>query len=145
MLDGNEAFSNVSEFHVMPIQGEDGAIVGVQVTGVQQGSDSEDGALYTQVFDIQELEDLQGVHQESEEPCANVTDKQAVGQEQGQDVPQETDTTMEEMSVDPQETAEPVQSAAESPVTTENTGMGVDVVDNILVIEGLPKNYSFIL
>ncbi|XP_069606963.1 oocyte zinc finger protein XlCOF28-like isoform X1 [Ranitomeya imitator] len=121
MLDGNEAFSNVSEFHVMPIQGEDGAIVGVQVTGVQQGSDSEDGALYTQVFDIQELEDLQGVHQESEEPCANVTDKQAVGQEQGQDVPQETDTTMEEMSVDPQETAEPVQSAAESPVTTENT------------------------
>ncbi|XP_077109352.1 uncharacterized protein LOC143765974 isoform X2 [Ranitomeya variabilis] len=126
MLDGNEAFSNVSEFHVMPIQGEDGAIVGVQVTGIQQGSDSEDGALYTQVFDIHELEDHQGVrpHQESEEPCANVTDKQAVGQEeQGQDVPQETETTMEEMSVNPQETAEPVQSAAETPVTTENTEM----------------------
>ncbi|XP_073436679.1 uncharacterized protein [Dendrobates tinctorius] len=125
MLDGNEAFSNVSEFHVTPMQGEDGAIVGVQVTGIQQGGDSEDGAMYTQVFDIRELEDFRGdpPHQESEEPCANVTDEQAVGQEQGQDVPQETDTTMEEMNIDPQEIAEPVQSAAETPVTTENTEM----------------------
>ncbi|XP_073538797.1 uncharacterized protein [Phyllobates terribilis] len=128
MLDGNEAFSNVSEFHLVPMQGEDGAIIGVQVTGIQQGGDSEDGALYTQVFDIHELEDsphLRGdpPHQASEEPCANVTEEQAVAQEQGQDVPQETDTTMEEMTAEPQAMAEPVQSVAETPVATENTEM----------------------
>ncbi|KAM4031537.1 uncharacterized protein ACNLHF_018961 isoform 1-T2 [Anomaloglossus baeobatrachus] len=127
MLDGIEAFSNMSEFHVMPMQGEDGAIIGVQVTGIQPGGNSENSSLYTQVFDIHELEaspHLRGdpQPQESEVPCTDVTNEQAVAPEQSQDVPHEINTTMEDTSAEPQETAEPVQSAAETPVPTESTG-----------------------
>ncbi|XP_069808893.1 oocyte zinc finger protein XlCOF28-like isoform X2 [Dendropsophus ebraccatus] len=114
MLDGNEAFSNVSEFHVMPVLGEDGSIVSVQVTGIQQGGDSESCTLHTQVFDILELGDTLHLqdevqHQESEEACMDGTDEQSQG------VSQETPG--------PQETADPDESAVVPPV--EDPGMKV--------------------
>lgn len=114
MLDGNEAFSNVSEFHVMPLVGEDGGIVSVQVTGIQRG----DGSLHTQVFDIQELGGAEPLHPETEEPCVTepVNEQSQAGHT---DVPQETDSP--ETSAAPQDVAEPEPSPP--PAATENTGM----------------------
>lgn len=114
MLDGNEAFSNVSEFHVMPLVGEDGAIVSVQVTGIQGGDES--GTLHTQVFDIHELGEAlplqtEPLHPEMEEPCG----------EQSQDISKETDTP--ETSASPPDLAEPEPSPPRTPVTAGNTGM----------------------
>ncbi|XP_040291711.1 zinc finger protein 271-like isoform X2 [Bufo bufo] len=125
MLDGNEAFSNMSEFHVMPIQGEDGTIVSVQVSGIQRGDDSESGTLHTQVFDIHELGDIlhlpgEPSQQEREELCMDAPDDQPVSPAQCQDVSQETDTP-ETARAEPEERAEPEQSTAEQPVATENT------------------------
>ncbi|KAM3922075.1 uncharacterized protein RB166_011382 isoform 2-T2 [Leptodactylus fuscus] len=114
MLDGNEAFSNVSEFHVIPMQEEDGSIIGVQVTGIQRDDDSESGTLHTQVFHINDLgdtlhlhDDLQ--HQEREERFTDVANAQPVSPEQCQ-----TDT-LEAASTE-QSGAETEQSGAENTV-----------------------------
>ncbi|XP_071966700.1 uncharacterized protein [Engystomops pustulosus] len=90
MLDGNEAFSNVSEFHVTPMQGEDGTIVGVQVTGICRENGSESSTLHTQVFDIHELggtlhlPDDPSRHK-SEEPFVDVTSELPVSTVQNQE------------------------------------------------------------
>ncbi|XP_066443785.1 oocyte zinc finger protein XlCOF28-like isoform X2 [Eleutherodactylus coqui] len=90
MLDGHEAFSNMSEFHVTPVQGEDGAIVGVQVTGIQPDADS--GALHTQLFDIRELGDslqLESEPPNPEEPCGDVMEEKTNASEIPSAEPQE--------------------------------------------------------
>ncbi|XP_068118446.1 zinc finger protein 271-like isoform X2 [Hyperolius riggenbachi] len=56
MLDGNEAFSNVSEYHVVPVRGIDGSIVGVQVTGIQREEQDYSADQNKQVFEIQEVQ-----------------------------------------------------------------------------------------
>ncbi|XP_077316635.1 uncharacterized protein LOC143936139 [Lithobates pipiens] len=52
MLDGNEAFSNVSEYHMVPVQAADGSIIGVQVTGVQRGEEGSPSLLPTQLIEF---------------------------------------------------------------------------------------------
>ncbi|XP_056404914.1 oocyte zinc finger protein XlCOF28-like isoform X2 [Hyla sarda] len=125
MLDGNEAFCNVSEFHVMPVLGEDGTIVGVQVTGVQREGESESCTLHTQVFDIHELGDTLHFQdgpqdQESMEPSIDITNEQPVSPKQSQDVAQETPPP--DTCTEPQET-EPEQPTSELPVTKDYTGI----------------------
>ncbi|CAN2389844.1 CCCTC-binding factor (zinc finger protein) [Pristimantis euphronides] len=99
MLDGNEAFSNMSEFHVTPMLGVDGAVVGVQVTGIQQG---EGGALHTQVFDLHELEDTP--HLRGEPPKQEEQSQTATAEPQDSTEPKETATA------EPQDSAEPEQT-----------------------------------
>ncbi|CAI9549932.1 unnamed protein product [Staurois parvus] len=89
MLDGNEAFSNVSEYHMVPVQAADGSIVGVQVTGIQRGEEGGQSLLPTQLIEFHnEGEDSQA-EQPLPEPSVTPADDpgQAEAVQELQDVP----------------------------------------------------------
>ncbi|XP_075032554.1 uncharacterized protein LOC142094377 isoform X2 [Mixophyes fleayi] len=121
MLDGNEAFSNVSEFHVVPVQAEDGSIISIQVTGIQR--DEDDGQiLQTQVFELQDLgETLQP-------QVAPLCQEVSVDNSEGQPMQQSTIQEYEDQPVAttvPEVTSEPENSITQSPVTIEETAPGL--------------------
>ncbi|XP_072270235.1 uncharacterized protein [Pyxicephalus adspersus] len=73
MLDGNEAFSNVSEYHMVPVQAADGSIVGVQVTGVQRGEEGSGNFLPTQLIQLHNVEEPSQPQVEQPLPEPSVT------------------------------------------------------------------------
>ncbi|XP_018427587.1 PREDICTED: transcriptional repressor CTCFL-like [Nanorana parkeri] len=76
MLDGNEAFSNVSEYHMVPVQAADGSIVGVQVTGIQRGADGDvggDSILPMQLIEFHNVEEAEQPQAEQPLPEPSVT------------------------------------------------------------------------
>ncbi|XP_040187609.1 zinc finger protein 420-like isoform X2 [Rana temporaria] len=73
MLDGNEAFSNVSEYHMVPVQAADGSIIGVQVTGVQRGEEGNPSLLPTQLIEFHNVGEAEQPQAEQPLPEESVT------------------------------------------------------------------------
>ncbi|XP_063815005.1 zinc finger protein 845-like isoform X2 [Pseudophryne corroboree] len=126
MLDGNEAFTNVSEFHVVPVQGEDGSIVSIQVTGIQRDEDDSQ-TLQTQVFELQDLEEtlhphIEQAHQEVSVQCVSSSEYQPVQGEVNQSTIQEYEGQSVLTAV-PEVTSEPEHLSTPPSETTEETGV----------------------